>query len=116
MKIRICSLALVLVALTSQAFAQGRGFCAVPAHELDPDKPTSKAFCAGTIWSTAKEGECVQIDKDDFCRKVGTTNVDIHQYKMKWNEEAKTCDLTPTGVSDTVKNVSNVTGRTCNIW
>lgn len=83
---------------------------------MDPDKPQHKTFCTGTIWSTAKEGECVQVNKEDFCRKVGTTNVDIHQYKMVWDEKANACELTPTGVSDTVKNVPNVTGRACDVW
>jgi len=116
MKMRICSLAVVLIALGMQASAQGKGFCAVPAHEMDPDAPKYKTFCKGTIWSSAKEGECVQIDKEDFCRKGATTNVDIHQYKMEWDAKAGACVLTLTGVSDTVKNVPNVMGRTCNIW
>jgi hypothetical protein len=116
MKMRIGLLAVMLVFHGIHAAAQGRGFCAVPAHESDPQKPKFHAFCKGTIWSDAKQGECVQLNKPDTCRSGSTTNVDIHQYKMAWNAETNVCDLTPTGVTDTVKGVPNVMGTTCNVW
>ena len=120
MRAHVFWLALALVTPSTAATAQGRGFCAVPAHETGPDVPRFETFCKGTIWSSAKEGECVQVDADDFCRKGSTTNVDIHQYKLTWKpasgSEKAACVSTPTGVVDTVKNVPNVFGRDCNIW